>query len=135
MILPVDKQKKILFNVLVILLFKANKTQNKSGVLFVFEDLHWSDPTSLEFVHFLCDHPLFSNGHMSIVMTSRTTTMRITKSPWKSLSKLPAIGAQKRPRRKKLKSPNEEERWTNCKKVAVSQRVYEVVWMTTLQRE
>lgn len=71
MILPVDKQKKILFNVLVILLFKANKTQNKSGVLFVFEDLHWSDPTSLEFVHFLCYHPLFTNGHMSVVMTSR----------------------------------------------------------------
>ncbi|MCL1123956.1 TOMM system kinase/cyclase fusion protein [Shewanella surugensis] len=79
MALILEQQKKILFEVLVILLFITDEDSDKKNVLFVFEDLHWIDPTSLEFVCFLLHHSLFKCGKVTLVMTSRVALPQLLK--------------------------------------------------------
>ena len=51
-----DVQKQILFNALINLLLSEyenkhiSKKNKQRGALFLFEDIHWADPTSLEFI-------------------------------------------------------------------------------------
>ncbi|WP_299006384.1 TOMM system kinase/cyclase fusion protein [uncultured Shewanella sp.] len=66
-----DKQKSILFDVLLILLRNIPGRQDKPLSLLIFEDLHWSDPTSLEFLRYLLQHPLCDSGKITLLMTSR----------------------------------------------------------------
>ncbi|WP_299490587.1 TOMM system kinase/cyclase fusion protein [uncultured Shewanella sp.] len=71
MVVAPDKQKKILFEALAILLFHCQGEQSKSATLLIIEDLHWSDPTSVEFITFVFQHRLFQNGEVIVLITSR----------------------------------------------------------------
>ncbi|WP_298772491.1 TOMM system kinase/cyclase fusion protein [uncultured Shewanella sp.] len=66
-----DEQKKILFNVLLILLLNIDDKEDDKPFLLIFEDLHWSDPTSVEFLASLFQHTLLVGGSITVLMTSR----------------------------------------------------------------
>lgn len=65
-----DAQKQLLFSVLSGL-FTLHKTTELTRNLFIFEDMHWADPTTVEFVnHFVCSTGLSDEQHV-MVSTSR----------------------------------------------------------------
>ncbi|PKG39283.1 TOMM system kinase/cyclase fusion protein [Psychromonas sp. Urea-02u-13] len=63
-----DLQKQLLFKTLNALL---NKQDNQQANLFVFEDMHWADPTSLEFIHHLSTSESFKNSNNVFISNSR----------------------------------------------------------------
>ena len=66
-----DIQKQMLFDALTYLLNAQQHDDFALPNLFLFEDMHWADPTSLEFVVSLLNNPEFKQaGHM-FVSTSR----------------------------------------------------------------
>jgi len=67
-VLSPDLQKQLLFKTLTALL---NKRDNLHANLFVFEDMHWADPTSLEFIHSLSSSEPFNNSNNLFISTSR----------------------------------------------------------------
>ncbi|WP_022940770.1 TOMM system kinase/cyclase fusion protein [Psychromonas hadalis] len=63
-----DLQKQLLFKTLVALL---NKQDNAQANLFIFEDMHWADPTSLEFIKCLSLSKAFTDSGNLFISTSR----------------------------------------------------------------
>jgi predicted ATPase len=61
-------QKQLLFKTLIALLTKQDHQQPN---LIVFEDLHWADPTSLEFIHTLSKSDCFLASENRVISTSR----------------------------------------------------------------
>lgn len=68
--LSADAQKSILFTALSELLLNDDDV-NDSPALFIFEDMHWADPTSLEFLSGFLTHPSFKTGQSLFISTSR----------------------------------------------------------------
>ena len=64
-----DTQKGLLFNTLAVLLSHAGENNNQS--LYIFEDMHWSDPTTIEFIDYLTSHNAFIAQQHLFVSTSR----------------------------------------------------------------
>ncbi|MGF1682980.1 TOMM system kinase/cyclase fusion protein [Photobacterium minamisatsumaniensis] len=69
-------QKQRLFDVVSELLCQTHlssgeKANHKKQHLFIFEDLHWADPTSKEFIHFIVQTDAFKDGKHSWLNTSR----------------------------------------------------------------
>lgn len=66
-----DVQKQILFNTLVGLLVGNDTPDSSKPGLILFEDMHWADPTSIEFIGCLLNDPRFSTSKNVFVSTSR----------------------------------------------------------------
>jgi TOMM system kinase/cyclase fusion protein len=69
-----ELQKQRLFLVLNQLLCQAKENATKKiakPYLYIFEDLHWCDPTSQEFILYLVDSETFKRGQHAWVNTSR----------------------------------------------------------------
>lgn len=66
-----DVQKQILFQSLTHLLCESNESELFGSTLFIYEDMHWSDPTSIEFIRHLVSSPTFSASKSLLVSTSR----------------------------------------------------------------
>jgi TOMM system kinase/cyclase fusion protein len=70
-----EEQKQRLFDVIGHLLCQLHQGESDVAMatrhLFVFEDLHWSDPTSMEFVQYIVQSETFIQGQHSWVNTSR----------------------------------------------------------------
>ncbi|VAW57783.1 Adenylate cyclase / Guanylate cyclase [hydrothermal vent metagenome] len=65
-------QKQKIFEILLSLILKKDNDDDKKGSsLFVFEDMHWADPTSIEFIVYLFNHALFLNQKTVFISTSR----------------------------------------------------------------
>ncbi|MGF1737878.1 TOMM system kinase/cyclase fusion protein [Photobacterium satsumensis] len=69
-------QKQRLFDVLSHLLCQIHlsdgeKANDKKQHLFIFEDLHWADPTSKEFIHYFVQTEAFKEGNHCWLNTSR----------------------------------------------------------------
>ena len=64
-----DSQKGLLFNTLAVLLCHAGEDATRS--LYIFEDMHWSDPTSIEFIEHWLKHKNYINSQHLLVSTSR----------------------------------------------------------------
>lgn len=76
--LPPAQQKQYLFTLLTHLLCQAQpeptkSATNEAGHLFIFEDMHWADPTSLDFIRHLVTSESFTQSGHSWVTTSRQT--------------------------------------------------------------
>jgi|GEM_PF-830886 len=76
--LPPAQQKQYLFTLLTHLLCQAQPEPTKSATneashLFIFEDMHWADPTSLDFIRHLVTSDAFTQSGHSWVTTSRQT--------------------------------------------------------------
>ncbi|MCJ8273724.1 MAG: AAA family ATPase, partial [Psychrosphaera sp.] len=65
-----DKQKKLLFNSLSALLC-SRPSHAVLSTVFVFEDLHWMDPTSIEFIDVLINSDAFKSTDSRFISTSR----------------------------------------------------------------
>ena len=67
-----ENQKTTLFNALAVLM---NSESDLIGIsnrsLYVFEDIHWSDPTSIEFLKFFFESDNFENSKSIVIFTSR----------------------------------------------------------------
>lgn len=63
-----DLQKQLLFKTLIALL---NKQDNGQANLIVFEDMHWADPTSLEFINSFAQSDDFTRSNNLFISTSR----------------------------------------------------------------
>lgn len=68
---PPDRQKQLLFDVVIALLCRRQSDSGNRPNLLIFEDMHWSDPTSLEFIDRLLDSNGFSQAQHAFVSTSR----------------------------------------------------------------
>ncbi|NQZ07979.1 MAG: TOMM system kinase/cyclase fusion protein [Algicola sp.] len=66
-----DVQKQILFDALITLLSNQDVEDSPYPVLFLFEDMHWADPTSIEFVSRLSANSRFRASNDVFVSTSR----------------------------------------------------------------
>ncbi|VUD69308.1 Serine/threonine-protein kinase PrkC [Thalassocella blandensis] len=66
-----DQQKQQLFALLTHLLCSSLNTCNAKAMLFIFEDMHWSDPTTREFLTFFLNSEPFKNTHHIALLTSR----------------------------------------------------------------
>jgi len=86
-----EAQKSLLFDCLVELLFTANSSHPQC--LFIVEDLHWIDPTSLEFINYLTRQQRFCSASHLLLSTSRqplpeSTTAQSSKSKSITLPRL-----------------------------------------------
>ena len=89
--LPPNEQRKLLFKTITGLLICANTTQSiptNSSIedentrnLYIFEDAHWADPTSIEFIAEFIQHSGFITNGDALIITSR-------QSPTNSLNNL-----------------------------------------------
>lgn len=68
---PPETQKYLLFDVLSRLLLDTADHEFAGRGLCIFEDLHWADPTSIEFVSYFVAHPVFKNSQCLFISTSR----------------------------------------------------------------
>lgn len=64
-----DSQRSLLFNTLAVLLSHAGEDNTRS--LYIFEDMHWADPTSIEFIEYWLNHKNYINKNHLFVSTSR----------------------------------------------------------------
>ncbi len=70
--LPPDEQKRVLFDTLnTLLLIEQDDNEFKSGIVFVFEDVHWADPTTIEFVNRFLQSSTLKKSQNVFVTTSR----------------------------------------------------------------
>jgi len=67
-VLSPDLQKQLLFKTLIALL---NKQDSGQANLIVFEDMHWADPTSLEFINSFSQSECFIGSNNLFISTSR----------------------------------------------------------------
>ena len=67
--LPVEQNKEILFDAILTLFF-ANKP-SKKHIVFVLEDMHWIDPTTLEFIRYAIDYQYTTYEKPIFISTSR----------------------------------------------------------------
>ncbi|WP_438465135.1 TOMM system kinase/cyclase fusion protein [Marinomonas sp. PE14-40] len=79
-LLPIEIQRELLFSSLSYLLF-YDYFENNSEILFVMEDLHWVDPTTIEFLSYLSNSSILKVRKPLLILTSR-------KSKSKKLSNL-----------------------------------------------
>ncbi|EAQ65817.1 protein kinase domain protein [Marinomonas sp. MED121] len=70
-VLEPDVQKNILFESVAILLLSDRSGNVEIQKLFVFEDAHWSDPTSIDFLLFLFESELYKVSKSIVILTSR----------------------------------------------------------------
>lgn len=66
-----DIQKQILFDVLIALLVKRSMALTQQPRLILFEDMHWADPTSIEFIACLSADKQFRASQDIFISTSR----------------------------------------------------------------
>jgi len=70
-----ELQKQRLFDLLAYLLCQTTELYHQGQAitqhLFIFEDMHWADPTSIEFIKHLIATEVFNNGDHSWLTTSR----------------------------------------------------------------
>ncbi|WP_051302923.1 TOMM system kinase/cyclase fusion protein [Psychromonas aquimarina] len=66
-----EVQKQILFASLSALLVSQDPVTASQPNLFLFEDMHWADPTSIEFISFLSAENAFNNSDDVFISTSR----------------------------------------------------------------
>ncbi len=66
-----NSQKQILFDVLVALLTLQESNKNDEPSLYIFEDTHWADPTSIEFIARLTACETLHKGGHAFISTSR----------------------------------------------------------------
>ncbi|WP_063340092.1 protein kinase domain-containing protein [Marinomonas sp. SBI8L] len=69
--LAAEVQKDILFKVLTFLLLKPSEGSNEK-ILFFIEDVHWSDPISIEFFSIFYKNKMFDRKKHFVIFTSRT---------------------------------------------------------------
>lgn len=67
-----DVQKQILFDALIALLVECNTCDSPQSNLVLIEDIHWADPTSLEFVSKLMEDKRFVDSNDVFISTSRS---------------------------------------------------------------
>lgn len=72
--LTAEAQKDILFNVLSVLLLQP--CDSNKQLLFFIEDVHWSDPISIDFFTFFYKHKMFDNKKHIVIFTSRSSVSR-----------------------------------------------------------
>ena len=68
-----DESKQMLFNTLIYLLCRRDETDFCDKNLFIFEDMHWADPISIEFVGAMINDSLFKEKNHAFISTSRET--------------------------------------------------------------
>jgi TOMM system kinase/cyclase fusion protein len=70
---PPEEQKRRLFEVLGYLLCQPYQEQMQLSErhLFIFEDLHWADPSSMEFIQYIVQSHAFNKERHSWINTSR----------------------------------------------------------------
>jgi len=66
-----DKQKQVLFETLITLLVCQDRLTVPQANLFIFEDMHWADPTSIEFIACLSSDKRFTASKHLFISTSR----------------------------------------------------------------
>ncbi len=66
-----DVQKQMLFDILTALLTATPKDQYFQPRLFIFEDIHWADPTTIEFVRHFGASDDFLRNQQIFISTSR----------------------------------------------------------------
>ena len=66
-----EESKVILFAALIHLLVAAQDSEVAIDGLFIFEDIHWSDPTTIEFIHVFLASSQFQDAQHIVVGTSR----------------------------------------------------------------
>ena len=66
-----DESKSILFQTLIDLLCLGNEQDLNEKHLFIFEDLHWADPTTVDFISSLLESSTFKHAQHVLVTTSR----------------------------------------------------------------
>ncbi|MFT6987034.1 MAG: TOMM system kinase/cyclase fusion protein [Psychromonas sp.] len=66
-----DKQKQVLFSTLITLLVCQDTLMAQQANLFIFEDMHWADPTSIEFIACLSSDKRFTASKHLFISTSR----------------------------------------------------------------
>ncbi|WP_019615215.1 TOMM system kinase/cyclase fusion protein [Psychromonas ossibalaenae] len=66
-----EQQKQVLFASLSTLLVSQDSRTTSQSSLFLFEDMHWADPTSVEFIAFLSADNTFNNSNDVFISTSR----------------------------------------------------------------
>jgi len=64
-------QKKILFDVISDLLLYQNEDELSRNNLYIFEDLHWADPSSIEFIAYFVSLSTFHEAQHVFISTSR----------------------------------------------------------------
>jgi len=69
---PAD-QKHVLFDMLSSLLLHQDDPEPRRNNLFMFEDIHWADPTTIEFIAHLISHSNFREPQHVFISTSRQT--------------------------------------------------------------
>ncbi|MCX4029675.1 TOMM system kinase/cyclase fusion protein [Endozoicomonas sp. SM1973] len=66
-----DSQKQILFITLSCLLNQQSNLTSNQHNLYIFEDIHWADPTTLEFIAYWLASEAFAKNQAIFVSTSR----------------------------------------------------------------
>ncbi|NQZ11948.1 MAG: AAA family ATPase, partial [Algicola sp.] len=66
-----SQQRGWLFNILTALLCSQDAGYASVAKLFIFEDLHWADPTTQAFIAHLLKHDLFTRANHRLLITSR----------------------------------------------------------------
>ncbi len=66
-----DIQKQMLFDALIALLVRPTTMLDQQPGLFLFEDMHWADPTSIEFIAKLVNDTGFKTSNDVFISTSR----------------------------------------------------------------
>lgn len=70
--LTADVQKELIFGALISLFLKGNQERGlQVKCLFIFEDMHWADPTSIEFINYFLNHSSYEKSRTVCVTTSR----------------------------------------------------------------
>lgn len=71
-VLTPDTQKQLLFKALALLLNEnSGLFESADKYIYIFEDIHWSDPTSIEFFKFLFENSNYNDSKCLVVFTSR----------------------------------------------------------------
>ncbi|TDF42225.1 hypothetical protein EYS14_05195 [Alteromonadaceae bacterium M269] len=69
--IPIKESKKRLFDLLIYLLCSASKQQVKKRQLYILDDLHWVDSTTLEFIAAMIASSEFQHSGQAILTSSR----------------------------------------------------------------
>ena len=71
-VLSPEVQKKMLYDAIISLLLTDCSVEKVSKrIMFICEDMHWSDPTTLEFLKYLLGHELFKKIQPILIVSSR----------------------------------------------------------------
>ena len=69
--IPIKESKKQLFDILIYLLCNARKQQAEKRQLYILDDLHWVDSTTLEFIATMIASSEFRHSGQAILTSSR----------------------------------------------------------------